>query len=85
MKVESLYDDKGGFGGFKRVASVDSPWARLIAVEEKLDANGGIKQNVLFRKIQSGEDTLFWLDNWVRENTLAEVYPRLAVLDADVV
>ncbi|KAL4576481.1 hypothetical protein LXL04_012575 [Taraxacum kok-saghyz] len=74
--INSLYGNKGGFGGFKKVASGDSPWARLIALDKKLDASGVIRQNVLRWKVRSGHDTLFWLDNWVGENTLAEVYPR---------
>ncbi|KAL4584844.1 hypothetical protein LXL04_009454 [Taraxacum kok-saghyz] len=70
-----------GFGGFKRVASGESPWARLIALEDKLHDKGVVDRSILRRKVRDGQNTLLWLDTWNGDQTLAERFHRLAVLD----
>ncbi|KAL4584849.1 hypothetical protein LXL04_009459 [Taraxacum kok-saghyz] len=73
-----------GFGGFKRVASGESPWARLIALEDKLHDKGVVDRSILRRKVRDGQNTLLWLDTWNGDQTLAERFHRLAVLDVNI-
>ncbi|KAK7384971.1 hypothetical protein VNO78_30675 [Psophocarpus tetragonolobus] len=53
-------------------------WA-LVRLEEmtcKTQIRGGFSNNI-GRKLRSGEDTLFWQDNWLGEDSLTSLFPRL--------
>ena len=61
--------------------SITGVWNNIAGVKKDLQRAGIDIEDIIAWKMNSGNDTLFWLDRWCGGNTLKEEFPELYRLE----
>ncbi|XP_022032949.1 uncharacterized protein LOC110934063 [Helianthus annuus] len=79
--VDSLHSRGSGWSFLPVNKSVGGVWSNIVAVVNKPLRDGSSIRNFFRGRIGRGDETLFWLDPWLRNIPLKESFPHLFALE----
>ncbi|KAJ0667015.1 putative RNA-directed DNA polymerase [Helianthus annuus] len=82
VKVVDSFHSKGSGWSFLPVKkSAGGVWSNIVAVVNKPLQDGSTVRNFFKSNIGRGDNTLFWLDPWLRNIPLKDCFPHLFALE----
>lgn len=80
----SIHGPSGRLGGDQARRSAKGVWRKISAVDLKLEKFNISLPSLFLRRVGNGRNTRFWDDLWCGNACLAEHFPRLAAVDANM-
>ncbi|XP_076904485.1 putative mitochondrial protein AtMg00310 [Bidens hawaiensis] len=79
--IEAIYGEGAGILNESERDLGSSTWGIIMKLRDNLNNRGVIPSSALTKILGNGEDTRFWVDVWLGDEPLKNIFPRLFALE----